>query len=41
MVKIESNDKLDEYVEKYELRNLFSNDMEEYMTLQDLCSWCK
>lgn len=33
MVKIESNDKLDEYVEKYELRNLFSNDMEEYMTL--------
>lgn len=33
MIKVEDNNKLKRYIKKYELYNLFSNDMEQYMTL--------
>ena len=33
MIKIENDNKLDEYIGKYEIENLFSDNMKKYMTL--------
>ena len=33
MIKIEDDKKLEEYIKKYEMENLFSDNMKEYMTL--------